>query len=169
MKKLFAILVVMVMVLYSVSAFAEIDAAGMSTDELHRVMDAARNELVKRELTAAGDTVLFDQDGASAYLTGQIAVNDIGNLTLETVFINGTDKTLALTVDNASINGWTVFTMGITDTMPGNRTKGYLEFSLSDASITTLDEVKDITITFNVFDTESFETVTILAPVTIHF
>lgn len=169
MKKLFTILVVMVLALYSVSALAEIDVASMSTDELHRVVDTARNELVKRELTAAGDTVLFDQDGASAYLTGQVSVNEIGNLVMEAVFVNNTDKTLALTVDNASINGWTVFTMGITDTMPGSRTKGCLEFTLSDASISTLDEVKDVTICFNVFDTDSFETITALDPVTIHF
>ena len=49
------------------SCLAEgLDYASMTDAQLHDIVDAARNELTKRELVAEGKTLLFEQDGVFA-------------------------------------------------------------------------------------------------------
>ena len=103
MKRLFSVLMALILV-FSIAAVAEgTDFASMDDAALHAMIDGARNELAKRELVAAENTVLFEQDGVTVYLTGDHEVwgSDSYYLDLGVVLVNDSDKTVAVGVNTA--------------------------------------------------------------------
>lgn len=166
MKKLTAVILTLLLVSTSVGALT--DVSSMSNEELRAMIDSARNELVKRELTVTENAVLFDRDGVSFYLTGNTKI-EYGELQVEGVLINGTDKTIALVADLASVNGWTVVCGGITSTAAGKRNKEYFGFYLSNSDVTTIDDVEDVELVIIAFNTETYENVFRTEPITIYF
>lgn len=161
MRKIFAFLLSVLLVCLSCAASAEgVDYTAMNDEELHALVDGARNELAKRELNAAEDTVIFEQEGVEVYLTGEHEVLGEAYLDLEAVVINDSDKSISLMVDSASINGWDVFCDGIYEVSSGKKKKGALEFNLEDAEISSYEEVEDIEISFYLVDNESYDNIT---------
>ena len=171
MKKLMVLLMVFAMFVVNSACMAEgQDYSTMDDATLHEIIDSVRNELTKREMTLAENTVLFETEGVTLYLTGDYEVwgSDNYYLDLTAVVVNDSDKTIYVAVDSAYINGWEAYGSGITDTAAGKKQKGTLEFLLSDADISTYEEVEDIEINFRLVDTESYDTIAELEPVTIH-
>ena len=71
MKKFLTVL--LALLLLCGSCLAEgLDYASMTDAQLHDIVDAARNELTKRELVAEGKTLLFEQDGRDRRMDPQI-------------------------------------------------------------------------------------------------
>ena len=155
MKKILALVMVLVCVSCWGFASAEgLDYAAMSDEQLQAIIDAARNELSKRKLVLAEKTILFNQDGVSAYLTGEYEIEDYDDvyLSLELVVINDSDKTVWISTDSVSVNGWNVFSYGIPETTAGKKQKTDLEFCISDAEITSFEEVEEVEFVFNLVD-----------------
>lgn len=174
MKKIFSILLAIVLTLCSCVAIAA-DYSSMTVEDLSHEYNAIRNELLKRGLVAEGKTPLFEQNGVSVYLTGkyEIAKNwsDQIILKLEAVVINDYKTVINVMPENsnASINGWDVSCDGITSTNPGKKQKGYFELCLSDADISTYEEIEEIEFQFYLYDFDNWETVSHVAPVTVYF
>lgn len=171
MKKFVVIILVVIMALASTVAFADTqDYASMDDAALHEMINGARNELAKREMKVAEKSVLFEEEGITLYLTGNYDVwgSDNWYLDLEAVVINDSDATVFVSVDSAYVNGWEVYGSGITDTEGGKKQKGMLEFCISEADISTYEEVEDIEIVFSLFDSDTYETIAELEPITIH-
>ena len=172
MKNLVSIILAVLM-LISGFAFAEsTDFASMDDAALHAMIDGARNELTKRELIAAENTVLFEQDGVTLYLTGDYEVwgsDDSYYLELGAVLVNDSDVTVYATIDTAYINGWEVYGGGITDTGAGKKQKSVIDFHISDAEISTYEEVEEIEMNFWLVDAEAYEAIAEIGPITVHF
>ena len=170
MKKVLAFLLTALLLCTLCTANAEgTDFTAMSDDELHALVDGARNELAKRELTAAEDTVIFEQDGVTVYLTGNHEVKG-GYLDLEAVVVNDRENMVAVALDTASINGWNVYSGGIGETSPGKKQKGMFDFSLEQANISTFEEIEEIELSIHLIDEETYESITEpSAPITLHF
>ena len=151
MKRFVSVFLVVLMILNMV--FAEgIDVTSMTDEELYALVDSARNELSKRELDAAADTVLFDAEGVKMYLTGNNYVNGGEYAYFEVVVVNDTDTEVAVTIESASINGWDVASNGVYGTSAGKKQKGEMFFHISDAEISTIEEIDDLELTFRLFD-----------------
>lgn len=172
MKKLFSVLMVLVLI-FSTAALAEgIDFASMNDAALHAMIDGARNELAKRELIATENTVLFEQDGVQVYLTGENEVwgsDGYYALNLGVVLINESDSSVFVTANAAYVNGWEVYGGGITDTAAGKKQRAAIDFTISEAGISTIEEIEELEIEFWVCDSESYMAIAELEPVTIHF
>ena len=163
MKKLISVIVV-IMVLFSAS-LAE-DYSSMTVEELHTIQDSIRNELLRRELVAGDKILLFETDGISLYLTGEHSDLFGSTLRLETITINDTDREINI-YSELSVNGWDVSCSWHLDANPKKKSKGYIDFNISKADISTYEEIEEIEFRFTYwFDNDKH---TKLEPITIHF
>lgn len=174
MKKIFALmLALLLLVAIPCEAFAEMpDFSAMSDEELHALIDAARNEMAARELKAGENVLLFEEDGVQVYMTGNNRAEDYGEsayLYIEVVVINDSGRQIAIVDDGASVNGWNVTFFGFGGVSAGKKKKGDLELVISDASITTLDEVEDVEIVLQLLDEDSWNVLCTLDPITVLF
>ena len=160
MRKLAWILIVVL--LFGCATAEGFDFASMSDDQLQAVIDGARNELTKRVLVAAENTVLFEQEGVTVYLTGDYEVTEYDPetvyLKMDTVIVNDSDRTVWILTDSLCINGWEVYAYGLPDTNAGKKQKCVLEFMISDAGISSYEEIEDMEAVFCLVDNESYET-----------
>lgn len=170
MKKLLSIVLALILlVAIPCEAFAENDLSALSDEELAALITDARMELAKRSLKAVADTVLFEKDGVTVYTTGNNTFEDYGDsqyLNVEVVVINDSDKKIAIVDDGASVNGWEVQYYGIGDISAGKKKRGNIEFVVSDAGISAMEEIDDIEVTFQILDEDSYEVICTLDPVT---
>ncbi len=174
MKKIFAlVLAVLLFVAIPCEAFAEVpDFSAMSDEELHALINASRNELAARELIAGENVLLFDQEGVQVFMTGNNSIDDYGNsveLNIEVVIINDSEYDIALVDDSTSVNGWEVMFYGVGGVSAGKKKKAELELEISDASISTLEEVEDIEFVFQILDEDSYDVICTLDPITVVF
>lgn len=177
MKKLLALFTALMLLCGTCLAEAP-DYTAMSDAELHAIIDAARNELAKRERTMAADTVLIEQNDVTVYLTGKYRLWDGDDfmsgdpfcyLDLEVVVVNDSDRNVSVTIDTASVNGWVVYGSGISETTPGKKQKGELEFKISDGEAFSYEEVEEIEINFYLYDMDQWERIADVDPVIIQF
>ncbi len=168
--------VLIVIMLIPTFAFAEDkeapDFAAMTDEELHDLINGARNELKSRELAAAEDTALIDQDGVKVYLTGKYDVekySETANLKLEAVVINDTDKMISILFDSASVNGWDVDNSGIVEITAGHKKKGEIYLTISDAEIEENEKIEDVVFDLFVYDCDNWDKIFDVDPLTVHF
>ena len=159
MKRFFAILLAVLILLSATMALAEgMDFTSMTDAELYALVNGARNELTKRELVAAENVVIVGQDGITVYMTGNNAINEYSPvLEMEAVVVNDTEKSISVSVESASVNGWNVYGSGIYETTAGKKQKGVFELYLEDSDATTLEEVEDIEIELYIYDTDTYD------------
>ena len=146
------------------------DFSAASEVEILEVLNAIRNELVSRNLIQHEDLVLVDENGVKVYLTGKYEIEEYSSgsiyVELEAVVINDTDKKIGVRTDSSSVNGWDVDSSGISDISAGKKKKGEIELKISDADISTYEEIEDVELTMLVYDGENFQTMFITQPIT---
>jgi len=146
-KRLLSILVTIILLVASCTAQAEtFDFSGMSIDELHTLQNAIRNELLRRDLVAGDEILLFEKEGISLYLTGDHS-DGMGGLRLSTKTINDTDKEINIYCE-LSVNGWDVGNVWSLEANPRKKSKGYIDISIKGADISTYEEVEEIEFRF---------------------
>jgi len=171
MKRLISVILTLLMFVSCFAIAEGTDFSAMDDATLHAMINGARNELTKREMVAAENIVLFEQDGVSVYLTGKHEVwgSDSYYLDLEAVLVNDSAASVYLYIDTAYVNGWEVYAGGITDTAAGKKQKANIDFSISEAGITTYEEIEEIEVNIWLCDSESYEAIAVLEPITVHF
>lgn len=171
MKKLIAL--ILSLLLIGSLALAEADFTAMTDDELHALVDGARNELTRRELVTSDKTVLFDQDGISCYLTGNYEIQEWGEgnhvMKLEGVVINNSDVMVTVGIEGCYVNGWEVYGGIIQKTDAGKKQRDTFEIRLYDADIHSYEEIEDIEFTFKVYKSDDYAKIFQLDPITVHF
>lgn len=172
-KKLIGLLVVL-MVLCSTCSAEGLDYAAMSSEQLHVVIDAARNELAKRELTLAENTVLFEQDGVTVYLTSGFKADAIATDTMHfmragVVVVNDSERNINVAIDSMAVNGWDVNSVGFSKIAAGKKQKDELTFNAADTDITTVEEIETVEITFRLSDADTYMFFADVAPITLHY
>lgn len=174
MKRFITICLAILLTLASVAAIAEgIDVSTMTDEELHAIINAARNELTKRELVAAGDLVVVDQDDVQIYMTGnnEMKAFDDGGvwLYIEFVVVNNTDTTVNPFVGKSIVNGWDVHGDGMGKTSAGSRQKVTMRMRVSDGEVSSMEDIEEIVVSFELYDSDNSEMISKTEPVTIHF
>ena len=164
MKKALALLLCII-VMCGV-AIAE-DYSALSTEDLQTQINLMRNELVKRELVAGEKVLIFDKNGVQIYLTGEYEEKSSGKLRLKTIIINDSKEEVAINPE-LSVNGWDVGCSGWkTDANAGMKAKGYFDFSISAADISSYSEIEEIVFRYKAkFGSGHWEAVD---PVTVYF
>ena len=187
MKKVLSILLAMMMVCVSGLSLADgaseseaaaasdsvvaNDLSKFSDDDLRAALSAIRNELTRRSLVTDEKTVIFDQDGIQVYLTGEYEVwgSDTKYITFNAVVINDSESNIGVSLDDVSINGWNVYGSGIDDTVAGKKQKSSIEFNLTDAEISSFEEIEDIEFVVSAYDSDSYDTIATSDVVTLNF
>lgn len=170
MKKMLSLFLVLLLV--CTAAFAEgLDFPAMTEEELHEIISAARNELTKRELVASEKLVIFEAEGVQVYLTGEHRVygTDTVFLDLEAVVINDSDVPVSLSTAACSVNGWNVWNMGISSTSVGKKQKGNFNINLTDAEISSYEEIEEIEFSLYLVNAETYQRVGEEVNVIVHF
>lgn len=173
MKKTFVFLIAVIMLLaIPVEAFAEMpDFASMTDEELHEIIGLARNELKKRELNFEEKMILFEQDGVTVYFTGEYEVygSDSKFIKLFVTAVNDSDRDVNVQEDAFVINGWDVYGSGIHGITAHHKKKDEFTFNLSDADITTYEEIEEILFDLYLYDGTDWERISDIEPITVHF
>lgn len=174
MKRIFALCLALLMfIAIPCEAFAVApEMSEVSEEVLIDFINKARNELARRGLVAAENTVLVDQDGVQVYMTGNNKVevyDDSAYLYMEVVIINDSDKDIAVVEEDASVNGWEVTFFGIGGVSAGKKKKDSFEFVISDADISSLEEIEDIEMNLKIIDENAYETVSAADGVRVYF
>lgn len=172
MKKFFCFLLLLCLC-SSIAMSESLDYAAMTDEQLHSIIDSARAELLRRELSLSGeDLLLFQQDGISLYLTGNyeyMSFGDKGNaLKLEAIVINESEQEINIGIENVAVNGWEVYGGSILKTGPGKKQKGAFEIRIYEAGIRTYEEIQDFEFIFKVQTSEGFKTLFKTSPITVH-
>ena len=166
---LFAIIILLTALLPS-AAFADVpDLSGRTDSEVYEILNSIRNEIVSRDLIRHEDIVLIDQNDVQVYLTGNYEIEEYYSgeiaIELEAVVINNSDKKIGVRPDAASINGWEVDYSGISDISAGKKKKDDIELRISDAGISSFEEIEDIELTMLVYDGDDYMTLFVTHPV----
>ena len=173
MKKFLTVL--LALLLLCGSCLAEgLNYASMTDAQLHDIVDAARNELTKRELVAAEKTVLFAQDGVTVYMTGdytirESSISDDIWLKINIVVVNDSGRDVGIDTVNPSVNGWDVSASILSTTTKGKKSKQELTLNVKDAEVKSLDEIEELEIAFRMFDGETYKTFAEMPAITLHF
>jgi len=169
MKKMLSCLLIAVLLTVPALALAEgVDFSAMTDAEIQSVIDAGRNELLKRSLILDGETLVFEQEGISLYLTGEMRMTDSGFLYVKAVLVNDSEITVSLINKACSVNGWMAFMNGIGDTAPGKKSSGELQFNVKDTDIASTEDVKEIEFCIDVFDKDTPKTWFTTEPATVY-
>lgn len=157
MKRLLVFLTMLVLLLPMI-CYAEIDYASMTTEELVDVINRAKLELEKRTVVVEKDVVLLEKDGYGIYFTGKSKVY-YETLEYEVYVVNNTPYKLYPndTASHATINGWEVFMLTPASVMPGEKKMTTLKFDLSDANISTYEEIEELVFTIYVSNLDTYE------------
>lgn len=161
MKKIGAFLMAIALVmLFSVSALAEIDLKGMSDGELSALIAQAQQELNSRK-AAGGDEriVLYDANGICWYITDYEESDWSSYLTINSIVENTSDKNVTLSVDALSVNGWDVSTFVYAQVSAGKKAKEEISFDLSDASVEKASEITTMEVAIQILNSDSFKTI----------
>ena len=150
----------------------EADYPSMTNEQLYSILDQVRNELAKRELAIAENTVIVEQDGVTVYLTGKYDLwGDPGSglyMGLQAIVVNESEYNVAVTVESASINGWVVYSGGIGETAAGKKQKSTLDFDLSAAEVGAYEEIDEIELNLVLYDMTAWETISRVETIVLH-
>ncbi len=145
--------------------------ADMSDEELHGIIDAARNELARRERALTKDMALFEAEGFTLYLTGKNALDDqvldSQYLHIGALAVNDGEKDIGVAVNSAVVNGWEVYCSGLSVTSEGKKREEDLLFDVASTGIQSLDEVEDIQLSLSLYDAESYMLICDLEPLSL--
>jgi len=149
-----------------ISCFARAaDYQSMTDEELVAEANAIRNEQLERQLALEDKAILLDQDGAQVYLTGDQRLSH-GMYYLGIVFINNSDYTISILMDNVSVNGWQCGGSGTTKVEPGNRLMSELGFNITKTDIASEEDLSDLRFTLVLYDSVNHERISITEPIT---
>lgn len=166
MKKLVSFALVFLF-LFSTAYAAGIDWASMTDEELQTALNEIRNEITNRSLRAENMAVLFESNGITVYLTGENEIEWMG-LEIGAIIVNDSNKKVDIQIDDAYVNGWAVEALGISDTASGKKQKGeFIIYEIEDAFVTDIKDIEEIEITFYIYDSENYERIATLDPITI--
>lgn len=174
MKQLLALIVCGVLMLSVSVAFAS-DLSSMSDTQLKEQLDAIRNELTVRGLVTENKTVLFDQNGVQIYINGDVKVAkpydwaDEVYLYIPVIVVNSSGDNYGITLENASVNGWSVYGDDENGATPaGKKSKATLYFELEDTDVETLEDFTDVEFLIRIYNTDTFMTVFSSDPITVY-
>ena len=155
MRRLFALVLVSILMSCSVASAEAIDLTAMSQDELIALIDNARLELSKYLPYAEKGTVLYEDENIKITLNGEITFDDYDNMLVDIIIENYSSYNLLISTDNASCNGWDI-NSATASVSANKKAKATLDFydAVIDADLSSVEDVEDITCSIRYFDSD---------------
>ena len=172
MKKiLVAILLFALIIPHSAALASNIDWQSMSDQEITDAINEGRLVLASRMPDSEDHVTIVNQDGVEVYLTRRYSIDDgysSGSvyLRLEAVVVNNTNMILNIVDNGTCVNGWNVDTSGIYETGAGRKQKGDIVLRISDAFLTSPEEVTDVEFVLRAYDDNEYSNQIDFAPFT---
>lgn len=144
------------------TAFAQnIDWDAMSDQEIANEINS-RAVIASRMPDSADHLTIANQNGVEVYLTRRYRIEKSYNgkdyIIMEAVVVNGLNDPISITNDGCCINGWAVETEGIFDVPANSKKKDTITMCLTDAEISTLEEITDVDYLLRVFSSSTYDT-----------
>lgn len=144
---------------------APIDLSGMSDGELQALIDAAKQELAGRtgaapeSSDAVGDgSILYEDENLRITMNGVMELNDYGELVINVILENLTERNLIISLENASCNGWDVYEPVVSVSANGKSKDAFEFYDIeTDAEISSADEVETIKGQIRYFDQDDYD------------
>lgn len=145
------------MVMMTTCAFAQVDLSGMSESELKSLQ---REIAMKLCPEAQGTTVIWDNEYVKVSFVSLLEQEWGSGVNIKLIVENKTDKALGVMCDIATINKWTVGSMGPGVVAASANLMGMVEIydSLVEYGINSIDEINEVTMVLYVYDGESYST-----------
>jgi hypothetical protein len=158
MRRLFALVLVFVLMFCSVATAESIDLSAMTQEELIALIDNARLELTKYLPEAADGTILHEDENVRVTFTGNIELDDYGYLNVDVIVENLSDHNLSVILQNVSCNGWAVWDASV-DAPANKKAKASFSFmnAAADAELTSAEDVQDIEADLCCLDSDTWD------------
>ena len=160
MRKLVALVMVVLMAFGSVTCAEGIDLDGMSEEQLVALIDDARLALAKYHPSVADGTVLYEDENVRVTLVGAPEVDDYDSLLLNVIVENYSDHNLIIHLENTSCNGWSIYDSGVP--VPANKkAKKTFDFmnAVIDAELASGEDVQDVEGDLYYFDSDTYDNI----------
>lgn len=164
MKKLVAL--ALAMLLICGSAFAEIDWASMTDDEIKAAIEAAQAELDARKPADAEEGPIKIEDGLVLLDTNGVKVTVAGEPRLSSDFIdfdviveNNSDKDIYISNMDCSVNGWAAMGLGVAVLDAGLKTRTEVSIAVDDAQLSSLSDVEEFYMELELLDYSNMDTI----------
>lgn len=180
MKRFISLFLVCILMLSITVAYAA-DYSSMTDAELKSQFEAIRNELVVRGLKVEGKTVILDKAGVQIYINGSPKVDKTWMglyLYIPIVIVNNSNYNITVTMDDASVNGWSVGSFNASidsnEVASGKKAKANIQFELEDTDVETTKDFEDAEFTLMIYNKDDWfgkkvvdktKPITIYAPV----
>jgi len=188
MKKLLGLVLAIMMAVIPCLGTAETtyDFSSMTAEDLAALIAAAQEALLGMGVVAeeddgalhmpaegeepAEELVLFDQDGLKVVITS-IEFTEYYDLKVNVTVINNTDYEVNISLEDVSVNDWTVYAGGVYGVQAGKKAKDYFYFSSldEDAEVMSVEDLEYAEFTIRVYDSETYDDLFTLGPVKMIF
>ena len=173
MKKLLAVALVLCL-LVPCAVAEDFDFASYDSETLHRIVDLARNELINRELKVQSNLLIFDYENVQVYLTGKCWLRNSSKgeiyMDLEVIGINNRNEEITVEFDKCFINGWQLTSpTDLYAISAGKKKKDTIIVTISDANISTTDEIEDMEMVISIYSVKPSNTIFTAPSKTVHF
>lgn len=137
-KRILAIILLMSVIV--VPAFAEIDPASMTDEELRATIAACTSELSSRAQTDKG-ILLYQDENFSIYQTADPYLSSSGRVKIPVTAYNNSDQVVWISPDYCTVNGFTVQGYGLINIVPHSAIMGELDFASEKLGLTTVENL----------------------------
>lgn len=160
MKKIFAMILVALMVFGgSVVSAESIDLSAMTQEELIALIDNARLELTKYLPEIADGTVLYEDENVRLTFT-KAEIDDYGDLCINVLVENLSDKNINVALENSSCNGWALSGSSVGAPAGKKAKEGFWFYSVTEETdIVTIEDLQDIEADLYYYDTDTYDTI----------
>ena len=159
MKRILLVIFIFILLCPIGLAETQLDFASMSNDELHTMIDLARNELTKREMHIGDSIVILDAQDVVISLTGEYRTSsDSEYLDLNSIVVNNSSHNVGISLDHVSVNGWSIYGSAPSDVDAGKKGKDEFTFNLDEADCDSIEKVEDIEFVIVLYDSDSYDT-----------
>lgn len=156
----------------NIVAYSEIDWASMDDATIQAEIKNAQDELAKRNGSSSvggvEGAVIFDAEGVKATVQSYGVGDYMGtadSLKIDFLVENTSSKDMGFSPSMVSINGWEVDYVCYVDIAAGHKSKERILLLLSDANISSIDEVETVELAFTYpdenYDYHQTDTVTL--------
>jgi len=161
MKKYLIGVICLVLMIASLSAYCApetFDIEEMSREELHTLIDRARGQLIKYELFAETDTVLYDDNGIK--ITFKDFKYDNDALVINTIVENNADLALNVSFEKTYINGWDKYVGFFQSLEPGKKAKNdETVYRMEEVDVYSVDDLEMLEFKVHVVNGETYSTI----------
>ena len=140
-----------------------------SEESFVAVRDQLTEHIKRNGWEENASTLLIDSNGITMEWTGEYRIYGMSTVSCEfdVLLTNSSDKEIYIDVEEASIDGQEVSGLGTGSVTAGNQKRETFTVDISDANLQTFDEIKDLFVTFSLYDKNTYEEVAVLEPVKI--